>query len=53
MEEEKILSGYCRSLDSSRVVIAVIESGRLTEIDCDYPHCPHCQSCPIVEGLRQ
>lgn len=52
MEEEKIISGYCRALDKSRMVIAVLEDGDLTEVDCDYPHCPHAQSCPIARQLQ-
>lgn len=52
MEEEKILSGYCRALDKSRIVIALWEAGKLTEADCDYPGCPHIQSCPIAEQLN-
>ena len=51
MEEEKILSGYCRALDKSRMVIAVLEDGKLTEVDCDFPGCPHVQSCPIAAQL--
>ena len=51
METEQILTGYCRALDQSRMVIAVLADGRLTEIDCDYPSCPHIQSCPIAQQL--
>ena len=51
METEKILTGYCRALDQSRMVVAVFDNGSLTEIDCDYPHCPHVQSCPIAQQL--
>ena len=53
MEQERILTGYCRSLDQSRMVVAEFEDGHLTEIDCDYPHCPHLQSCPIAKQLEQ
>lgn len=53
MEKEKILTGYCRALDQSRMVAAVWESGELTEIDCDYPGCPHIQSCPIAAQLSE
>ena len=44
METEKILSGYCRAIDQSRMVIGVFEDGRLEEADCDFPSCPHTQS---------
>ena len=52
METEKILSGYCRAMDKSRIVIAVYEDGSLTEADCAYPNCPHTQSCPIAQALE-
>ena len=51
MESEQILTGYCRTLDQSRMVIAVLVDDTLTEIDCDYPNCPHVQSCPIARQL--
>lgn len=50
--EEYFFSGYCRRLDQSRTVAAEIEDGGLW-VDCDYPSCPHQQSCPIGEKLRQ
>ncbi len=53
MECEKILTGYCRSLDQSRMVVALLEDGSLTEIDCDFPNCPHIQSCPIALQLTE
>ena len=33
--EEKILTGYCRALDQSRMVVAELEEGYVTEVDCD------------------
>jgi hypothetical protein len=53
MEEEKVLSGYCRTLDKSRMVLVLLEDGKLTEVDCDYPGCPHIQSCSIAAQLNQ
>lgn len=53
MEIEKFLTGYCRVLDQSRMVVALLEDGSLTETDCDYPSCPHIQSCPIAQQLRE
>ena len=53
MEQERILSGYCRAMDRSRMVVAVWEEEQLTEIDCDYPHCPHIQSCPVAKQLEE
>lgn len=53
MEVEKFFTGYCRVLDQSRMVVAVLEDGNLTETDCDYPGCAHIQSCPIAQQLRE
>ena len=36
MEEEKILSGYCRALDKSRMVIAIYEDGKLVEYKIEF-----------------
>ncbi len=49
---EEFVSGYCRALDSSRVVTAELENGSW-EIDCDYGCCPHASACPIAEKLRE
>jgi hypothetical protein len=35
------------------MVIAVLVDGHLTEIDCDYPNCPHIQSCTIAVQLQE
>lgn len=51
MEEEKFLSGYCRRQDCSRMVAAVLESGRIAEVDCDYGSCPYQSDCPIAKEL--
>lgn len=52
MEQERILTGYCKALDNSRMVIAVYEDGKLIDIDCAYPHCPHAPNCPIAAQLE-
>ena len=46
MEEEIILSGYCRCLDDNRTVI--VEEG---EPDCLYESCPHTCSCYIAKKI--
>ena len=51
MEEELFFTGYCRRLDSSRTVCAVIEQGTLTEVDCDFGSCPYETSCPIGQEI--
>ncbi len=45
---EEILTGYCRCLDQSRMV--VVEDG---EPDCAYFGCPHVQSCEIAKRIRE
>lgn len=51
MEEEKILCGYCRQLDSSRIVEVILEKGRITEVDCCYGNCIYEGSCPIAKEI--
>lgn len=53
MEEEKILSGYCRRLDDHRMVTALRENGVLTEVDCDYEFCPYRSNCPIGKQITE
>lgn len=48
---EEFISGYCRTLDSSRVVTVENDNGPW-EIDCDYGCCPHAPACPIAEKIR-
>ena len=36
MEQEKIVSGYCRQLDAARIVEVILEDGEITEVDCSY-----------------
>ena len=51
MEEEKFFSGYCRCLDASRMVEAIFENGKLTEIDCQYGGCIYESGCPIAKEI--
>jgi len=53
MEKELFLSGYCRQLDSSRMVEVLMEDGQLTEVDCCYESCIYAPSCTVAEGIRQ
>lgn len=52
MEQETYLSGYCRQLDGPRTVEAIVENGRLTEVDCSYGTCPYETNCPIGMKLQ-
>ena len=53
MEEEKIISGYCRQLDDHRMVTVLRENGILTEVDSDYECCPYCSNCPIGKQITE
>ena len=51
MEIEKFLSGYCKQLDSSRMVAILIEDGELAEVDCCYGSCVYQPNCPIAKEI--
>ncbi|MBQ8909940.1 MAG: hypothetical protein IJY91_02730 [Oscillospiraceae bacterium] len=51
MEQEKFFSGYCRTLDNSRMVCAAQENGALLEVDCSYESCPFTSECTIAQGI--
>jgi hypothetical protein len=53
MEKEVFLSGYCRTIDQSRMVAVVVEDGELVEVDCCYEACIHAPNCVIAENIRQ
>ena len=53
MEKEAFLSGYCRTIDQSRMVAVVVEDGELAEVDCCYESCIHAPNCTIAENIRQ
>ena len=51
MEEEKILTGYCRQLDQSRMVTIEVEDGTLTECDCCYGSCVYQPNCTVAQQI--
>ena len=53
MEIEKFVSGYCRQLDGSRMVEAVLSDGQLEEIDCSYGNCLHQGNCLIAKEIEE
>ena len=53
MEKESFLSGYCRGIDDSRMVVVVTENGELLEVDCDYGTCPHAPNCTIAKQINE
>lgn len=52
MEDEVILTGYCRCLDRSRMVTVEL-NGTAREADCSFGSCPYEASCDIAEKIRQ
>jgi hypothetical protein len=53
MEREEFLTGYCRTLDQSRMVAVLFTDEELEEVDCLYGNCPYEPSCPIAETIRE
>ena len=49
---EKIITGYCRTLDQSRMVEAE-QLGETWEADCAWPDCPHAPVCLIAQQLEE
>ncbi|MBR2048641.1 MAG: hypothetical protein IJ960_08605 [Oscillospiraceae bacterium] len=53
MESERYFSGYCRVLDSARVVEVILEDGIVTETDCRYGQCDFQPNCPIARAIEE
>ena len=53
MEKEVFLSGYCRTIDASRMVEVIVEDGKITEVDCFYENCPHAPNCQIAKSIQE
>lgn len=51
MEKESFFSGYCRTQDCSRMVCAVVEDGKLTDVDCSYEICPFTADCTVAQAI--
>ena len=51
--DEKIFSGYCRTLDKSRMVTVETEDGKVTDVDCCFENCIHAPNCTIAEEIRK
>ncbi len=51
--EEKYITGYCRKLDSSRMVEVIVEDGQVTEVDCCYGDCPLQGNCTIAKAIDE
>lgn len=53
MEKEAFFSGYCRSIDDSRMVSVFVEDGELSEVDCCYETCVHTPNCIIAKNIKE
>lgn len=53
MEKEVFFSGYCRTIDQSRMVSVVTEDGQLVEVDCCFESCIHAPNCSIAQQIRE
>ncbi len=55
MEKEKILTGFCRATDQSRMVTVEYtggaQGGSLEQVDCGYESCPHRYTCEIGRSI--
>ena len=52
MEKEVFISGYCRTIDQSRLVEVILEDGQLSEVDCCFPDCIHASNCTIAQEIK-
>ena len=52
MEQEVFFSGYCRTMDESRMVCAVKEDDKLTDVDCSYEGCPFTKECTVAQKIH-
>ena len=53
MEIERYFSGYCRVLDSARMVEVIVANGEVTEVDCCYGTCSFQTGCPIAKAIEE
>lgn len=51
MEKEYFISGYCRTIDESRMVTILLEDGQLTDVDCCFHSCIYAPNCTIAKQI--
>lgn len=51
--EEKYVTGYCRQMDSSRMVEVIVEHGQVTEADCSYGNCTFQGNCAVAKAIDE
>ena len=50
---EHYLTGYCRILDSARVVEVITADRKLEEADCCYGNCKFQSQCSIAQNIEE
>jgi len=53
MEREVFLSGYCRSMDASRMIAVTIKDSNITDVDCNFGSCPYEKDCVLAQKIRE
>ncbi len=53
MEEEKLLSGYCRCMDGSRRVWIEYRGQEILSTDCEWGNCPFQKDCEIGRSIGE
>lgn len=57
MEEEYIISGFCRTFNQAQTVTCEIitegDKKKILEVDCAYERCIHKPSCQVAAEIRQ
>lgn len=53
MEKEEILTGYCHTIDQSRMVAVELDGNELLDVDCCYGNCVHEPNCQIAQRIRE
>ena len=53
MEKELFFSGYCRTIDASRMVSVELEDDTVAEVDCSFDGCPYAPNCTIAQQIIQ
>ena len=52
MNDELIVTGYCRKLDGNRVLCCEWEDGEWST-DCLYPYCDFASVCKLIEKVKK
>ena len=50
---EHYLTGYCRVLDSARVVELVTEDKKIEDCDCGYGNCKFQSQCTVAQRIEE